>query len=1280
MSKNLIPAFIQSRYRAAERRGTLWATTMFLDISGFTPLTETLLRHGTEGAELLSEILDSIFEPLVAWVNAETGIIPHFAGDAFTAIFANSPTAPTEAEQAERVLALAQKILAFFTQNNVRQTRFGDFNINVRIGLSHGLVEWGIIGAEHQTFYFRGDGVDRAAIAEHEAKPQQAVADAHFLRLLPPPIQVIFFEKSDFTTFAPLKTVDTRHDFSFERTTKKKADPQILESFLPKAILEFNEKGEFRNVVSVFIAFEQVESHDSLEMFVSLVLREIDSFSGYFKEIDFGDKGAIIVAFFGAPTAFENNAARAMECVLSLRSEIQHWQAQQLMRFRVGITSGVAYAGIVGGVPRCQYAIVGDRVNLAARLMQQAQWGEILVDSNMQHLRQFNFADNGTMRYKGVSKTVQTYQLLSKKSGDKPIFSGKMFGRENDLITLIDAATPILTAECGSIAYIFGEAGIGKSRLSFELRQALDNIFKVHWSVCQCDQILRKPFNPFIYFLTNYFEQSAEKSTAENTQDFETLFEKTVRSLPTKAYAEGAELIRTKSVLAALVGIDYEGSLWSLLDARGRYENTRSALLNLFAALAHTRPLVIELEDAHWLDEDSRTLLPMLAKKLLTQPILLLVTSRYNDEGTRQYAFDRRDIHLEGIVQLEVDLNILTHDALRAFAEHKLQRPIHDELHELLWRTTNGNPFYAEQILAYFIENNLLQLAENHQDKYLGQWNVKDPNVRVSTSIGAVLTARIDRLSLLVRETVKAAAVIGREFELPILSEVMLTHEAFLRRNGNAPAVLREQIQTAERGQIWQAMNELRYIFRHTLLREAIYDMQLKTRLRELHLSIARAIEKVYAERIEERYIDLAFHYEQADIKHTTQKYLKKAGDYARSNFQNQQALDLYDRLLRSLDSENDETELIKILVRKGEILQLIGHWHDSEIYFHEALFKAAAAQRADLQGRAHNALGNLLLLKGDYVEARPYLERAAAYFEQAADMSGIVRTYGNLGNLLFRQGEYAEAVNYLLRSLEMSRRLRLTVSAQIVANLGLTYMNQGNYAEGVRVQTDALAESERRNDKLGMAILNINLGIVLMEQGNDEAALAPFEHGLALAQALGNKQLISIALGSLGNLQRIKGNFELAATYLDDDLRMTRELGDRQGIAIACELTGKLYATRGEFEEALRFYEQSLGLCRALNYQKGIAKTLHGLGEVYGWQNDFLRAISSLDEAIAIAERINNRLILGQCLIEKANTLIKAGDISGAHALFRHAETVAKDLGNQQLLSQTRALGRKVA
>jgi class 3 adenylate cyclase/tetratricopeptide (TPR) repeat protein len=1271
-AKSLVPLFILEQFSEGNLRGKFSATTLFVDISGFTPLTESLMRHGTEGAEILSDILDDIFAPMVALVAAHNGSIPHFAGDAFTAIFPE--------EQAETVANIALTFRNRFDENPLWITRFGDFRINLRVGLSFGEVEWGVVGVSPKTFYFRGFAIDQAAAAEQQAEPQQVIFDAHFMKILEKSraeytinfavskvgevseIPPYFFELKN------LPPLSIKPIFKEKKVKKAIVQAYAVQQFLPASVLEFNEKAEFRDVISIFISFDNVKTHDDLAAFTAIVLEQFTAFGGYFKELDFGDKGGLMVGFFGAPTAYENNLNRSLECLLAIRDAVSHLQAKRSLRFRSGVTSGVAYTGIIGGVERCQYAIVGTQVNLAARLALAANWGEIIVDKHVLHAKNFEFESIGNVTYKGFAEEIPTFKLIKKKIEEKPFFSGAMVGRDAELATLVESATATLGGATGGVAYVWGEAGIGKSRLTYELREQLESVLKLNWAVCQSDQILKKPFNPFLYFLKNYFKQSVENTPRENIANFETAFQLVARSLPESAYTEGAELIRTRAILAALVGLSFEDSLWEQLDAKGRYDNTFAAIENLFLSLSRINPLVIELEDGHWFDADSTTLVKNFVRKIQDAPILLLTTSRYDDENAKNALIEADILRGPKVKFSEIDLNNLTAAGLKQLAETKLRGRIHEELADMLTRSTNGNPFYAEQILAYFMENNLLHLVDN-------QWTVKDKTVKISNSISAILTARIDRLSIILKETVKAAAVIGREFELPVLSEVILQHAEYVRRNGNGQVVLREQIQNAEKGQIWRAMNELRYIFRHSLLRETVYDMQMRTRLRELHFMIAKAIEKVYADSIEQRYVDLAFHYEQAEIKLKTNEYLRKAADFARRNFQNIQALEFYDRLMKNSD---DETEIVKTLVKKGEVLQLIGRWSESEISFHAALFKSAATGNLPLKGRTHNALGALLLLKGNYKDARIYLEKAANYYEQIVDNQGTARAYGNLGNLYFRQGDYSLAKDYFLNSIQLGRENDVRIPPQIVSNLGLTFMNQGNYTEGVAVQKQELAVVESLGDLGSAATLWVNLGIVYFEKGDENGALPCFEKGLELCQLLGNKQLTSIALGCIGNVWRVKGNIEKATEFLADDLKMCLELGDTQGTAIAHELIGRLNVTKGELISATQNFDESIKLCRQLNYQKGVAKALQGAGEVAALENEFLKAIFHFEEAADIARKINNQLILGQTLVEMGIIFLKVGDVERAKQVQNEAVSVAESLGNEKLTAQVAVFLKK--
>jgi len=1256
---NLIPPFIQEQAIKDLDEGHFVAYAMFIDLSGFTPLTETLMKRGNEGAEQLSIILNDIFAPMVALVYERGGMIPYFAGDAFTAIF------PVDQFSINAIsfVKTAQDIRDLFSLEGFKQKQFGDFSIGIKIGLSFGNVEWGIIGDKHKQFYFRGTAIDNSAESEHHASDKEIIFDQNLYKKLSQVTEVTVANVAE--GFFRLEN-DVKSAIEFGAPSElPKLKKKIARAFLPKAVINYNQTGEFRNVVSVFISFTGVESHQLLNEFATLILDEINRFSGYFKEIDFGDKGGVMLGFFGAPVSFENNIDRALEFVFAIKEQEVELNEKGI-QFRVGIASGLAYTGIVGGHQRCQYAAVGNRVNLAARLMITAEWGEILVDEEIRKSTTFKFEDLGEKQYKGIEGLIATFRLQGRNLDEKPSYSGEMIGRNLELAQLKSFATPALNGSFAGVAYIYGEAGIGKSRLSYELKNSLSTKMDVNWYTCPADQILKKPFNPFISHLKAFFHQSPEKTYEQNKQQFEILFEQLIEESLNVGNLESAQIVkelsRTKSILAAQIGISYSDSLWERLDAKGRFQNTLTAFQNFLIAGALSKPLILELEDGHWYDNGSIDFLNDLLPKLKYYPAFVLITSRYKDNGTKPRIFTELTLQRHQIKTSEIDLYILQPKALKVFAEAKLNGILHPEFQTLLTRTSNGNPFYLEQILAYFIESELLE-----KDGDL--WTIKDSSIKLSGSISAILMARIDRLSSLVKETVKAAAVIGREFEIPVLTEVMKQNQEFVKKNGNVGNVLKEQVKTAERGQIWQAVNELRYIFKHSLLRETVYDMQLHTHLRQLHLLIGNAIEKLYPQNLEEKFVDLAFHFGQAEVIDKTTIYLEKAADFARHNYQNRQAIDFYKRLATCLKEDGDQENLAKALLKQGSVLELIGEWDTCESIYLDAFETAKKLDDPLLLGRANNDLGRLLVLKGDYEKATQYLETAASYFEKLDDILGNFKIFGDLGNLYFRQGDYEAAKSYFIKSIALSDKVPYTSSfAQIVANLGLTYMNLGNYTEGIKHQLAALDTCQKSNDKQGLATLHTNLGIVYQEKGDYDDALIHFKEGLSISQELGNKLLTAIAIGCIGSVYQHKGNFDLALQNFIEDLKLCEELGDKQGMAIALGLIGELRCVEGEFDIAIEYTNKNLEICEDIGYQKGIAKSVNILADIYHLKKEYQQAIDYYQKAIDISRNIENLLVLGMSLVEQGEVFITINELEKANERADEVLTIAKQLKNADL------------
>lgn len=1244
---------------------------MFVDLSGFTRLTEHLMEQGPEGAEELSYVLNHIFQPTVALVYTRGGFIPYFAGDSFTAIFSFENENPeTESALIRQVIQTAVDTLnRFRRERETEDSLLSRHDIGIKIGLSAGSLDWGIVGQRRKAYYFRGTPIDGCSQAQIRARSLEIAFDENFLpyvRQLGLPVHELenhFFQLALFPGQNPFSDLPP---IAEDHTPLPAPDPAIMAEFLPEEVFSDRTPGEFRNVVSVFLSFDGVDSHEALDRFASVVLDESLNFGGYFKEIDFGDKGGLMFCLFGAPVSFENNTERALEFVQAVQEELRGLESITRARWRIGIASGLAFTGVIGSHERCQYAAVGARVNLGARLMVQADWGEVIADENVQRNRNFKFTYSGEGHYKGFEQPIPTYMLSGRNLAGRASFSGEYFGRQAELDSLLEFAAPLREGRFAGMAFIFGEAGMGKSRISYELRRRLRETMTVSWLHCQSDQILRKPFNPFLYFLKNYFDQSPENTAARNREFFEKnlleLLYELSESVHPEADAVRREISRTESVLAAMVGISIPGSLWEQLDARGRYQNGLAAMANLFVAEAILQPVVIELEDAHWFDDMSREFMSQFVRRAQGYPILLITTSRYEDDGTKIYLLRPSLLDEIGAPKIQVDLNVLQPDDLRHFAEARLGGALHADLLELLQRMTQGNPFYVEQMAEYFREAHLLKNVN-------GVLQLKDEEIQLSDSVKQIMMARIDRLSGLVKETVKAAAVIGREFELPVLSAVMARQEEFMRRNGDLDMVVKEQVQTAERWQIWHAMNELRYIFRHSLLREAAYDMQLRTRLRELHQLIAEAIEQIYPDS-EEHFVDLAFHYEQAELKKKTNKYLEKAARYSQRNYLNRQALKFYDKLIHNMEGQDKRPKrLVRLRLRKGSVLELVGQWEEAEQAYRAALEQAKDLNDWYLIGRSHRRLGQLLMLRGNYADAKKHLDVAVTSFELDNDQVGIAKTYGNLGTFYFRQGAYDSAKSWFAKAIEINRSVRRDAeNAPIVANLGLLFMNQGHYDEGIRWLEEQLDISERASDKQGLNTLYTNLGIIYLEKGALDSALLCLEKGLVLSEELGNKLFTTICIGSIGSVWEKKGDYTKAMQMFERDLALCEELGDKQGTAIACGLIGDLLSIMGDFPRAIEFLEKNLNLSRELNYKKGIAKALNTLGDTFFFTGDFPRSVAYYNEAIEYSREMGNKLVLGYSLVEKGVVHVVAGQIAEARQVLEEGRDIALALGNADL------------
>jgi Predicted ATPase len=1156
----LLPGEVLSLQESGSSRRSFEAAVLFLDISGFTPLTESLMRGEKGGAELLADIVNEFFCPVIAAVYRRGGYVSGFAGDAFTAVF---PASCAPADAARRAFASAAAIREVFVGARAA-TPEGDFPLAVKQGLALGLVECGVagdaaLGDARRAFFHRGPAIDSSAAAEHRCEKGSLVLDSAIageLGLRGRPLAAGFFaaETGDLAVLPPPAL-----DPAFPSYAAELAFP-----FFPRELVVSAVPGEFRQLACLFLSFRDI-APDELDGFVGGLLREVDARGGYFNRLDFGDKGGNALIFFGAPAAHENDLERALDCALSLGAEHGN-------RLRFGITRGPLYFGRVGIPERCEVTALGEAVNLAARLMLKADWGEALASEPVARHGAFAFESLGKLELKGFALPPEVYRLLRRRDKREAFFSGKMVGRDGELRALLDWASPIMGPSPGSdsfgrVALLYGEAGMGKSRLCFELRSTLKG--RALWLTGHTDSILRPAFSPFAYLLRGYFGQEAEASAEENRDRFETRFASLERSsLPP---ATLAELGRTRSFLGALLGLRWPSSLYEQLsDAKLRYENTLSALVSFLLALSHDGPLVIELEDVHWLDDASRELLVRLTRQRGSGSMLLLMTSRFADDGSRPPLALGSDWPA-----LDLELRALSAEDLRSLSSALLRGEADRSLASFVEGRSLGVPFFAEQILAYLQESGAMAL-----DSASGLWRLGGGDAAVPDSLSTILVARLDRLGERVKRVVQTAAVLGREFDARLLPLML----------GEACG---SETDAAEAGLIWSSVSGTRYLFRHALLRDAAYDMQLRSRLTALHLSALKACEDLYSDDLPAHADELAFHADYSGDEEKKRRYFSLAGDLAQAGYRSSAALEYYGRLEPLLAEGKERLELY---LKRGAAYELLGQRKEAETAFRAAL-DLSGADAAD-RARCARSLGKMLVnLRGDLPAALVWLTQARDAFIALGDIRELALTRIDLGGCLLYVDSYDESQRELSAACEDARSLgEWFIYAQALGNMANSFFRRGEYEEALRMHRESVAILREHGDKRRLAFALINLGTTIFQKGELEAAREHFEQSLGFMREIGDRRIIAILLNNLGVIAINRGDRGAARSLYDESLGLWREMGNRQGVEVALFNLGFVAVEEGDFSGGRGLHAESLAIAEELSDKFYIAYGLAGL------------------------------------------------------------------------------------
>jgi len=964
--------------------------------------------------------------------------------------------------------------------------------------------------------------------------------------------------------------------------------------------------------------------------------------------------GDAILAFFGAPAAHEDDPQRAILAGLDIIQNIKPFREQLRhekdldFNVRVGINTGLVVVGEVGSEIAGEYTAMGDAVNVAARMEQTAAPGTVQIAHDTYSLVAplFEFNELGGVVVKGKHDPVRAYQVLGRKPEpgslrgltDKGI-SSPLVGRESEFNSARQAITRLKAGQ-GGLLFMLGEAGIGKSRLITELRQK----FSPHTSalIDSPTPIIWLEGQPSSYSQSiSYwpFQQVIRQYSGIGDEDHESIALQKLDGRIKQLFPTGADEILPylANMLALDAGGEYSERI-KYLNAEALKSQVYRASWRFFQRLAEQSPLVLLFDDLHWMDASSAELVEHLMPLVERVPLLICGLSRPDHSAPAARLFDVAQSQYQDQLTL-ITLAPLTTTGSRQLVQNLLAIDgLPEQSRQMILEKADGNPFYLEEIIRDLIENGALE-----QDESTGRWQATQliAKVAVPDTIQGLLIARIDRLDDNLKQVVRQAAVIGRAFLYRILETVL----------GDTRHLEQEltQLQDAELIQEQQRIPELEYIFKHALAQEAAYESILLQERREAHARVGAAIEVQMAERLDEFYGLLAYHYSAAEQWETAQEYLFKAGDQAGRMAADAEALKHYRLAIEAHEKvRGDDWEPLERaqLERKiGEALFRLGEHEQALTYLERALALLGEGLPTSKWG-IRLALGRAILVQVWHrLFSRRYIRSMGRAPEPSTEEFFIIVMALNWIEVFRDIDRYVLSAIKVLNACE--RDGYAYGSAYLAATLatGLYLVGRYGLAEGYY----RLATQYRQKDNTGQPIFLLELGksIRYNAQAELEKSLVHGMRAAEMAEGIGDIRAWGTAMDMVAWAEQALCRLDEAVETRLEMISVGEESSDPQVVCWSLFGLGVTQIRIGQIDEAINNLQKSIDIAADLPDHRTKVTALAWLARGFVAKGDLNQALevvlesqeasASLGANVAFSSYLGNSL--SEIYLESAET-----------------------------------------
>ncbi len=1041
-------------------------TMVFADISGFTAMSERLARFGKLGAEEVTDVLGECFKGLLAVAYSLGGRLIKFGGDALLILFDG-------AHHERRAVNAAVGMQETMARIGKVKTSAGMVSLQMSIGVHSGPFNFFMVGKSHRELVLTGPAVTQTVRMEAVAEAGEIVVSPATAGAVP--------GSAIGATKGPGFVVSQGLAGSDELSVDVRPAPAHLEQYIPLALRDALKVGtnepEHRQVTVAFIQFSGVDSlmtaqgpdavWSALTELVGTVQTAVDPRRIAFLATDVYEDGGKIILSAGAPTATGNDSERML---LALNEIIA---AQPALSIQIGVNRGHVFSGDVGPGYRKTYTIMGDDVNLAARLMSSAGSHQIYATPIVLENSRTLFATTPLepLSVKGKTEPVQAY-AVGEESGTRSISTREELpfrGRREEMALLSEALEEVMVGSGGVVAVV-GDRGLGKTRLIKEVA-ALEPELPI-LTIRAEPYGTASPYRPF--------RDPIRKALGIERGEQRTM----ARAMARSVRQLDPDLVPYLPMIGDVANVEVDSTPEvDAIDPQFRRDRVADVITRLFE-IVHPGPLLMILEEGHLMDEASTELSAKLSRSTADHPWLVLTTRIAPDGG-----FEPED---SLVLELEpLDPGHAASVVKAATRDHPL-RP-HDI--ETIVHRSGGNPLFLEELLAVVSEKG----------------SVAD----LPDSLDALVSAQIDALPPHPKRLLRYASVLGRSFRLSVLDEIL--SDEVLTMDQAARDALTGFLSS-------EGPDRMR--FRHGLLHDVAYEGLSYRRRRELHSKAAHAIETLAGDETRSVADLLALHYSLARDYGPTWKYARVAGDEARDAYANIDAATQYERALEAAARLRGvpSGERAEVWEALGDVREQAGFYQASLDAFKRAsrlvgedlvarselmLKRALARMRSgehsqalsetarglslvkDLAGEAgERARARLVayraVLRAAQQRPRETLKTALEAFamaEAVGEEESLARVYTVLDWAYLVLGQPQQAV-YGLKALEIYQRLgKIDEAAHIMNNLGGMAYYDGRWDDAVDFYEKSQGAFRKAGNDAGAAFVGANIGEVLVSQ-----------------------------------------------------------------------------------------------------------------------------------------------------------------------------------------------------